>query len=381
MEDATPADGIHVGAAGPLGFARTTLIAPDRERPSTSPDLDALGMRKARKHRRRRVSVILGVLLVATACVVIATLCLGSPSANLSQLWRILTQPGEKTLDSLAVWQARLPRACVAVCVGASLAMAGTLLQIGMRNPIASPELLGVTNGAALMMAIIIMLGVPVPVTIQPFVALLGGITAGVLVILMNRGNRAPVRLILTGVAVSATLKAAIVITIGFAATDQSVAKFFQFLVGNLQGLTWVNARYFLPWLLCGAIGAFALAKPLNVLRLGEEMAESLGIKVMRLRVLLMIVSGILVAGSVALCGPIAFVALLAPHLARRLLASSDVRELLPAAALTGALLLSAADLVAAQAFAPLEIPAGVATSAIGAPVLLIMLRRQMREG
>jgi iron complex transport system permease protein len=94
-----------------------------------------------------------------------------------------------------------------------------------------------------------------------------------------------------------------------------------------------------------------------------------------------MIVAGVLVAGSVALCGPIAFVALLAPHLARRLLSSSDVRELLPAAALTGALLLSVADLVAAQAFAPLEIPAGVATSAIGAPVLLVMLRRQMREG
>jgi iron complex transport system permease protein len=335
---------------------------------------------RARSRRLRRLVRLVVILGVATAAIVVATLCLGAPRESLADLARILTHPHDGSLDTLAVWQARLPRASVAVCVGASLSIAGTLLQIGMRNPIASPELLGVTNGAALVMAIIIMLGVPVPVAIQPFIALLGGITAGVLVIMMNRGSRAPLRLILTGVAVSATLKAAIVITIGFAASDQTVSKFFQFLVGNLQGLTWVHAKYFVPWLFVGAAAAFLLAKPLNVLRLGEEMAEALGVKVTRLRIILMLVSGVLVAGSVALCGPIAFVALLAPHLARRLLGTSDVRELLPAAALTGALLLAIADLIAAQAFAPMEIPAGVATSAIGAPVLLLMLRRQMKE-
>lgn len=361
-------------AFGQAGLPRASAVPVEvREREA---DLAS----RARGHRRGRLVRLVLLLGLATLGVVVLTLCLGTPRESLSDLWYILMHPHDTRLDTLAVWQARLPRASVAVFVGAALSIAGTLLQIGMRNPIASPELLGVTNGAALVMAIIIMLGVPVPVAIQPFLALLGGITAGVLVILMNRGSRAPLRLILTGVAVSATLKAAIVITIGFAASDQTVSKFFQFLVGNLQGLTWVNAKYFVPWLFAGTVAAFMLAKPLNVLRLGEEMAEALGVKVIRLRILLMVVSGVLVAGSVALCGPIAFVALLAPHLARRLLGTSDVRELLPAAAFTGALLLAVADLLAAQAFAPMEIPAGVATSAIGAPVLLLMLRRQMKE-
>jgi iron complex transport system permease protein len=135
-----------------------------------------------------------------------------------------------------------------------------------------------------------------------------------------------------------------------------------------------------LPWLAIGIPVALCLIRPLNLLQLGDEMAASLGLPVLRTRALILVLSAAMTAAVVAACGPIGFVALLAPHIARRLLQTSDARQVLPAAALIGAVLLSGSDLLARELFRPAELPVGLVTTAVGAPLALFLLRRTLHR-
>jgi iron complex transport system permease protein len=260
---------------------------------------------------------------------------------------------------------------------GAMLALSGGLLQDSLRNPLAGPELLGVSAGATVVVAAITIFHLPVLLIAIPWLALIGGLLGSSVVILTMHRMGDSVRLVLTGAALTALLNACVIIFMSLG-TQNDLNILFLFLVGSLANRTWVHVQLVLPWALVALPLALLCARPLNILQLGDDMARELGLPVVRVRLLILVLSTALVAAVVAVCGPISFIALLAPHLARRLLKTSDARVILPCAALFGAALLIAADLFAREAFAPQELPVGIWTTLIGGPFLLFLLLRRL---
>lgn len=319
------------------------------------------------------LACILVALIVGTS---IASLASGTPTLSLVQLWEVLGGGGERVAQ-ITVLQLRLPRLCLGAMAGASLALSGALLQSALRNPLAGPELLGVSAGGSAVMAAIIVFGLPVPFVLQPWLALLGALGGGAVVLLVSRLTRDPVRLILIGAATTALLNA-LVITLLSLGNRNSVSLLLLFLLGSLANRTWEHVELVLPWAALGIPLALLAARPLNLLQLGDEVAEGLGLRVLLTRFLLMLLAAGMVAAVVAVCGPVGWVALLAPHLVRRALGSNDARLVLPLTGLTGVALLLAADLVGRLLFAPMELPVGLWTTLLGGPLLLVLLRREL---
>ncbi|HEU0256487.1 MAG TPA: iron ABC transporter permease [Microbacteriaceae bacterium] len=338
-----------MSAAAP---ARTTGIArPERGRP--------------------RPGLVAGVALAGLLVLAAADLVLGIPDLGFGQVARALAGGGSPTVHALVVGS-RLPRLVVGAEGGALLALAGLLLQDVMRNPLAGPELLGVSSGSAAVMAVIITLALPVPPALQVWLALAGGALGGGVVVWGARFQRNALGVILIGVAVSALLNAVITTLISLG-SQANAALFYSYLVGTLQGRGWLQAGLIAPWLAVVA-AAFALAGRLSLLRVGETAAVGLGVRVGALRVTTLILAVAAVCAVVAVCGPIGYVALLAPHVARRLVGTGDTRRVLPAALVIGAVLLTAADLLGRVVFTPLEVPAGVWTTLLGGPLLILVL-------
>lgn len=323
---------------------------------------------------------VLSLILAGVVCIVgigLLTLMLGSPAVSPHELIEI-ARGGGVPLDRLIVTQLRLPRLVLALLAGAMLGLSGTLLQDTMRNPLGGPELLGVSSGATFVIAALTILHLPVGLVLTPWLALAGGLAAGAVVVLSVGRISDPMRLVLTGAALTALLNAGIFVLISYGNTND-IALLYLFLVGSLANRTWNYVRLVLPWAIVGIPAALACARSLNLLQLGDDVARGLGLPVARVRLLTLTLGAALVAAVVAVAGPISFIALLAPHLARRLLRTSDARQVLPLAGLLGALLLAAADLLARLAFAPLDLPVGVFTTVIGGPILLVLLRRRLR--
>lgn len=322
------------------------------------------------------------LLLAGVVCILLIgllTLMLGTPTVSPHELITI-ARGGGVPLDRIIVTQLRLPRLTLAILAGMMLGLSGTLLQDTMRNPLGGPELLGVTSGATFVVAAITLLHLPVALALIPWLALVGGLAAGTVVVLSVGRLSDPIRLVLTGAALTALLNAGIFVLISYGNTND-VALLYLFLVGSLTNRTWNYVRIVLPWAAIGIPAALLCARWLNLMQLGDDVARGLGLPVGKVRLVTLALGAALVAAVVAVAGPISFIALLAPHVARRLLRSSDARQVLPLAAVMGALLLAAADLLARRAFAPLDLPVGVFTTVIGGPILLILLRRRLMLG
>jgi len=321
---------------------------------------------------------IVGLLIIGIVGIGFLALQLGTPYVAPAEVWNILLHGEGERIVRVVVLQVRLPRLVLGGLVGAMLALTGVVLQDALHNALAGPELLGVSAGAALVMAAIIILNLPIAFVLQPWLALVGGFVSGSLLLrLAGRQARNSISLLLIGAALTTLLNAAVV-TLMSLGSQASVSLLFFFLMGSLANRTWEHVQLLAPWALVGMPAVLLYARTLNVLRLGDDVAEGLGIAVVRTRLLLLGISALLVAAVVAVCGPIGWVALLAPHGARRLLGTSAAGQVLPVAALIGALLLISADLLARQALAPLELPSGIGTTLIGGPLLLLLLRRRL---
>jgi iron complex transport system permease protein len=303
-------------------------------------------------------------------------LLLGVPRVPASEVARALTGGGSD-LARVVVLELRLPRLVLAILAGSMLALSGTLLQDTLRNPLAGPELIGVSASATIVVAAITILHLSVPLASVPWLALAGGLLGGGLVLIAASRMRDPVRMILIGAALTALMNAGVILLMSYG-TQNDVSILFLFLVGSLANRTWIHVQILAPWAVICIPLALLLARPLNVLQLGDDTARGLGLPLRQVRAVVLILAAALVAGVVALCGPLAFIALLAPHLARQLLRTRDARVALPAAALLGALLLTGADMLARITFDPLELPVGVLTTVLGGPALLLLLRRRI---
>ncbi|MFI7383425.1 FecCD family ABC transporter permease [Streptomyces sp. NPDC049813] len=327
---------------------------------------------------RRRDARVLALVAAAAALVlaVLFSLAVGARAIAPSAVLDALLHGGHS--DAAEVIRGlRLPRTVVGVMVGAALALAGTVLQGITRNPIADPGILGIGQGASVGVVLAIAyLGIHT-LTGYVWLAFAGAGAASVAVYAIassGRGGATPVKLALGGAAINALL---VSVTTAVLTTKASALDEFRFWqVGSLSGRDGDLVQQVWPFLLAGAVLVFSVARGLDALALGEDVARGLGRRVATVRVVGGLGATVLTGVGVAAAGPIAFVGLAVPHIARALV-GPEHRWLLPMAALTGPVMLLVSDTVGRVVFPPSEVPAGVMTALIGVPFLVTLVRRK----
>lgn len=315
--------------------------------------------------------LIIATLLLTIALITIVgiSLSFGAVSMTTAQIWQALTKTGDP-LNQTIIWDLRLPRILAAVLVGAALGMSGSLLQGMLRNGLADPFLLGISAGAGLFA--ITMLSFGVFLSWIPLAAWVGGLLTTIIVYFLARSREgiSIERLILGGVAVS-SLFGAIQSVLLLMAEDGRIQTALSWLIGSLNGRGWnevtVAGAYISVALLLGCL----LARAVNLLNLGDELAVSLGVNLLRDRILIGGVATLLAAGAVSIGGLIGFVGLIVPH-GIRLLVGTDYRAVLPLSAIGGALVLTAADLL--SRLGAVELPVGAVTALLGSPLFIWLL-------
>jgi len=319
--------------------------------------------------------------------VLAASIRFGAIDFSVSDITRALYSlfPGQPaaTLDQRIFLELRLPRAVLCMLVGASLGVGGTLMQALFRNPIVEPGLVGTSSGAAFGSAIFFVIGgilnIGSSLYSLPIAACIGGVVATYLVFLLARsredGRASIVMLLLTGLAVNALFMSAIGF-LSYIARDPQARSITFWSLGTLSAASWAAVQIVAVSTIGGTAFAMTYAKQLNALMIGEEEAMYLGVNVNRLKWIILSINVVIVAVATAFTGVISFVGLIVPHILR-MMRGSDNRFLILGSALTGATLLSLADLIARLALRPAELPIGIVTSVVGVPVFLYLLRRR----
>lgn len=334
----------------------------------------------------RAAAAVAGVGFLCTL-VALVSLMWGTPDLSAGEVVNALfgTDPPEGNQgfgnQGFIVRNLRLPRVIGATVAGAMLGASGAVMQDTLRNPLAGPELIGVSAGASLAVATIVAFRIPLPGVALPVAGLLAGLASGTVILSLVSLKRNPMRMLLVGAAFTALLNALVIAVITLAPNFGGVTVIYRFLVGSLSDVQWDEVRLVAPWTITLLVVFVLAGRPLNLLKLGDEVAESLGVGVRRSRAMLFAAAVLLVAPVVAIAGPIGFIALVSPHIVRRLLATSDARIVVPLAAVMGAMLVLSADLAARLALHPHEMAVGLWTVAVGAPVLLFLMRRGVRVG
>ncbi len=320
------------------------------------------------KDRSFKTTIVLCASLIATVAISLAN---GAVPLSIHEIWQALLHQGISTNQTI-IWDLRLPRTLAALLVGAALGMSGALLQGMLRNGLADPFLLGISSGAGLVAVSLLTLG-SLLVWI-PLFAWLGAIFTTVLVysLAWTPLGLSIQRLILGGVAISAFFGSISSMLLLF--SDERIQLALNWLIGSLNGRGWLEVNIAGLYILTGLIAGCLLARTLNLLSLGDEMAVGLGVSLVRSRLLIGGIATLLAAGAVSISGLIGFVGLVVPHIIR-LLVGSNYNWILPLSAVGGALLVTLADIVAR--LGSIELPVGVITSLLGAPFFGWLLYRR----
>jgi len=328
----------------------------------------------------KSILVSVCAMLVALAAVFVIGVKLGTPVMSWRELVDVMLSDGGDDLTRTIVLEIRLPRFVLGLLVGAMLAAAGMLMQGALNNRLAGPELLGISAGGSLVVAAITVLHLPIAFQLHPVLALAGGLAGGMVVLLAARGSRGTAGMLLVGMSVTAILNGLLIVMLALG-MGNDVNLLYTYLLGSLANRGWEYVDRILPWFLAALPAAMLFARSVNLLQLGDETASGLGLNVNRTRIVILLVCTALVAVTVAQCGPIGYISLLAPHVTRVVLRSQDARLVLPASALCGAVMLTAADQLARLSFDPMEIPVGIWTTLAGGTVYLIFVLRRGGRG
>jgi len=318
---------------------------------------------------------VLTGLVLALLLAVGASLAIGTEPAAPQQVLAALLGNGADREAQLLVFEYRIPRTAVAIVVGSALGVAGALMQAYTRNPLADPGILGVNAGAAFAVTLAVWAGLPGTTSSLVLPALLGALLATVAVLVLGaigRGPATPVRMTLSGVALAAVLGG---VTTGIQLSDSDTfERLRSWAAGSVAGRSVADLAEVLPYVAVGLLLLPLLVKPLNAIALGEDVAASLGVHPGRLRLLTILTVALLVGAATAVAGPIGFLGLMVPH-ACRLLVGNDHTRIVPMSALAAPVIILTADVVARVAIPLREMPVGVVTAFIGAPVLLWLIR------
>lgn len=321
-------------------------------------------------------ALLYGILILITALALLTALSVGAANLPFTTVLDVIMGSGTSEQRAI-VLELRLPRALMALLAGGALALSGTVFQAVLRNPLAEPYVLGVSGGAAVGAVAAIMFGIGQSRWALPIAALAGALLTIVLVlrIAFQAGRALDSRvLLLAGVIAGAFLNAIILLMLTFADVESFRSAIF-WMMGSLAGASWGDAALLGVYVLPGALLLLTLARPLNLLALGEETAANLGTRVTRVKVIAYLAASLLTAVSVATCGVIGFIGLIIPH-TLRLVRGGEHGFLLPASFIAGAAFLLFTDTLARTIAPPTELPVGVVTALIGVPVFVALLRR-----
>ena len=328
--------------------------------------------RQKKKTARAAISfLILGVLLAA---LVFASINIGSLQVSFGELMRGLFV--ERIENVAAIYDLRFPRIVISLFAGAAVAVAGVLFQAVLKNPLADPGIIGISSGASFA-AVLVTAFLPALYFFTPLFAFGGGVLAFFLVYSLSwKGGLSPLRIILTGVAVSAMfsgLSDALNSMTG--GSSSGVASIVE---GNITQKTWEDVQTLLPYVIVGLVLAVLFSKMCNLMTLEDKTARGLGVNVNLMRILISLVAVLLASISTAVAGAVSFLGLIVPHIGR-ILVGSDHRALVPFSMLAGAFTFLLADTIGRTVAAPYEVSASIIMSVIGGPFFIILLRRSKK--
>jgi len=321
------------------------------------------------------------VLAALFVILLIASIGIGSVYIPFNELVQIFTgDTPDQDVHQTIIYEFRIPRALTAVLAGAGLALSGLLMQTLFRNPLAGPFVLGISSGASLGVALVILAGIGGWAVMLGWgialAASLGAAAVMLLTLSLALRVRDVMSLLIIGLMVG-SLTSALVGIMQYFSTGEEIQTFLLWTFGSLGGLSWDELRIMLVLAGAGILLTLALIKPLNALLLSENYALSMGIHLRRTRVMIILCTSLIAGAITAFCGPIAFVGLAVPHFSRLLFRTSDHRILVPATLLCGAVIMLACDLIARIPGSDMVLPINAVTSLIGAPVVIwIVLRR-----
>ncbi|QJU54269.1 iron chelate uptake ABC transporter family permease subunit [Herbiconiux sp. KACC 21604] len=353
-----------------------------------SADLDSLRLPTAAERAEARASTgiarstvtrlaILLAALLLLALVSVASLFIGSGGFSPEVVWRALTEGGTDT-TSVLITDFRVPRLLLGLVVGCALGLAGAVIQAVTRNPLADPGILGVNSGAYF--AVVVAVAVMGTADLSSYIwwSFAGaGIAAVVVYLIGSRSGATPVRLVLAGVALSAALQG---VTFSITLRNPDIfdkIRFWQ--AGSLQNRQLDTVLGVLPFFVVGVLLALLVARSLNVVALGDDLATSLGAKIVRTRLISVVAITLLCGAATAAAGPIAFLGLMAPFIARAIV-GPDQRWVLPLTMVFAPLVFVSADVVG-RVIVQGEMPVGIVTAFVGAPVLVLLIRRSKTQG
>ena len=329
-----------------------------------------------------RTAAVLGAFLLLAIAMLALNVCVGSVEVPMGDLARILAEgPSAQGTAASVVWQIRLPRALAAAVAGAALATSGFLLQTFFDNPIASPYILGVSSGAKLAVAVAMILVGGAGRAMGPGelvgAAFLGALATMAFVLAVAQRMRSVPLLIVAGVMVGYLCSAATDFLVAFA-DDQSIVNLHNWGLGSFSATGWGDVAVMAACVVPGLLGALAMVKPMGAFQLGESHAMSVGVNLRLFRIALIGVASLLAAAVTAFAGPVSFVGVAVPHIARMALGSVRPTRVVPACILGGSAFCLLCDLIARTAFAPVELSVSAVTAVFGAPVVIgLLLRRK----
>lgn len=335
-------------------------------------------MQQSKKVRYIIVLFLLGVSVVA---LVGWNICVGTVRIPLADIFASIR--GEKIENSRILWDIRMPRTLAAMILGGALALAGYLLQTFFHNPIAGPFVLGISSGAKMVVALVMvfLMGQAVKITSWALIAaaFVGAMISMGFVLLMSRRVHNMSMLVVSGVMIGYICSAITELVVTFA-SDAEIVNLHNWSRGSFSGMTWENVAVMTGVVAVTFFLVFLMAKPLSAYQLGEVYARNLGVDIRLLRIAMVLLSSLLSACIVAFAGPISFVGIAAPHLVKSLLGTAKPIWMIPACFLGGSVFCLFCDLLARTMFAPTELSISTVTAIFGAPVVLWIMVRRNKE-
>jgi len=326
------------------------------------------------------------ILLLLILALTGANLLFGSVNIPAEAVWHILTgNEVEKASWSFIVWESRLPQAVTALLCGMALASSGLMLQTTFNNPLADPSILGISSGASLGVALVMLAGAGTITagvfTLSGFISVIIGAFIGAMLVMgiitaFSAIVRSYTVLLIIGLMVGYLAGSAISL-LNFFSTAEGVKSYLIWGMGSFGNVSMDEVRWFVPFAILGLLASLLLIKPLNAMLLGEQYAENLGFPIRKLRIALLVITGMLTAVVTAFCGPIAFIGLATPHIARLLVGTENHRQLLPVTMLMGAAIALLCNLLCSLPSDGGIIPLNAVTPLFGAPVIIYILIRR----
>ncbi len=333
--------------------------------------------------RRARYEAVFLCLIAAALLIVVLNINIGSVPIPVTEIARILfTRTGEISQVNI-IWKIRMPRIVTAALLGGALALAGFLLQTFFSNPISGPFVLGISHGAKLMVALVMIYFIgqfgSMPSAVLVIAAFIGSMISTGFILMISRKMRSMSSLLVAGIMIGYICSAITDFVVTFA-QDSDIVNLRNWSLGSFSGMNWDNVRTAALVTLVTAALVFLMAKPIGAYQLGENYARSMGVNIKLFRTALIVLSSILSATVTAFAGPISFVGIAVPHLIKRVLNTSRPIVVIPACFLGGAVFCMFCDLIARTAFAPLEMNISTVTSIFGAPVVIVMMLQREKE-